>query len=76
MSTASPTMQETIRPVINDLMGRVIEQASMEYPAMREKLRANVPLYAALIPDEISKNATLERNFVTYLSNAWEEDWG
>lgn len=73
MSTASPAIQETVRPVINDLMGKVIEQASLEYPSTREKLSANVPLYAALISDEISKDAIFERNFVAYLSNAWEE---
>jgi len=46
-------MKETIQNVIKDMMERVLQRVLIEDPFIPEKHKAEKPLYAALVPDEI-----------------------
>jgi hypothetical protein len=45
----------------------------VEDPFIKEDHRAQKPLYAALVPDEIFKGSHFERRFVTPFGSAWEK---
>jgi hypothetical protein len=66
-------MKEAIQSVIRNLMDRVMNRVLIEDPFIKEKLHADKPLYAALVPDEIFKGSHFERRFVTPFGSAWEE---
>jgi len=65
-------MKDAIQTVIKDLMDRVMKRVLVEDPFIREKFRADKPLYAALVPEEIFKGSHFERRFVTPFGSAWE----
>ena len=66
-------MKDAIQAVIRSLMDRVMTRVLVEDPFIKEKHHASKPLYAALVPDEIFKNAHFERRFVTPFGGAWED---
>lgn len=62
-----------IQIVIKTLMDKVINRVLVEDPFIKEKHRAEKPLYAALVPDEIFKGSHFERRFVTPFGTVWEK---
>lgn len=66
-------MKSEIQRVIRLLMDRVMEKVLVKDPFIKEQHRAEKPLYAALVPDEIFKGSHFERRFVTPFGNVWEE---
>jgi hypothetical protein len=62
-----------ISKVISELMDRVLEKVLNTDPFIKEEHRANKPLYAALVPDEIFKGSHFERRFVTPFGGVWEK---
>jgi hypothetical protein len=62
-----------IQSVITSLMDKVMNRVLIEDPFIKEKFRADKPLYAALVPDEIFKGSHFERRFVTPFGSAWED---
>jgi len=61
-----------IQAVISALMDRVMDRVLNTDPFIVEQHHAKVPLYAALVPDEIFKGSHFERRFVTPFGSAWE----
>jgi hypothetical protein len=72
MSTQRDEMKRAIQAVIKKMMDSVMHNALVKKPFIPEKHRAEKPLYAALVPDEIFKGSHFERKFVTPFGNAWE----
>ncbi len=66
------SMKAAIQEVIAAMMDRIMERVIHEDPFLKDKHRANKPLYAALVPDEIFKGSHFERRFVTPFGKAWE----
>lgn len=66
-------MKVSIQAVISRLMERVMTRVLKEDPFSKDKHRAEKPLYAALVPDEIFKGSHFERRFVTPFGGVWEE---
>jgi len=62
-----------INSVISELMERVMNRVLITDPFIKEKHRANKPLYSALVPDEIFKGSHFERRFVTPFGGVWEK---
>ncbi len=73
LATDSEQMKAAIQSVIQNLMDRVMHRVLVQDPFITEKFRAEKPLYAALVPDEIFKGAHFERRFVTPFGSAWED---
>ncbi len=69
----SHTMKASIQAEIAALMDRVMDRVLNTDPFVVEKHRANRPLYAALVPDEIFKGSHFERRFVTPFGGVWED---
>lgn len=65
-------MKAAIQDVIKVMMDRVMERVLVTDPFIKEEHRAQRPLYAALVPDEIFKGSHFERRFVTPFGNAWQ----
>jgi len=65
-------MKMAIQEVIKVMMDRVMEKVLVSDPFIKEEHRAQKPLYAALVPDEIFKGSHFERRFVTPFGNAWQ----
>jgi len=65
-------MKQAIQTVIKELMDRVMNRVLIEDPFLSDKFRADKPLYAALVPEEIFKGSHFERRFVTPFGSAWE----
>ncbi|MBI4338952.1 MAG: TdeIII family type II restriction endonuclease [Chloroflexi bacterium] len=70
--TTQGQMKDAIQTLIQRMMDRVMIRVMVEDPWIVEHHRANRPLYAALVPDEIFKNAHFERRFVTPFGKVWE----
>jgi len=66
-------MKTVIQAKINNLMERVMDRVLNTDPFIVEKFRAEKPLYAALVPDEIFKGSHFERRFVTPFGSVWED---
>lgn len=66
-------MKHAIQSKIRNLMERVMDRVLNSDPFIVEKFRAEKPLYAALIPDEIFKGSHFERRFVTPFGSVWED---
>jgi len=66
-------MKGEIQAVIKQMMDRVMNKVLAEDPFIKEKHRAEKPLYAALVPDEIFKGSHFERRFVTPFGGVWEK---
>lgn len=71
--TKKSEMKKAIQTVIKSLMDRVMYKVLVEDPFIKEDHRAEKPLYAALVPDEIFKGSHFERRFVTPFGNVWEK---
>jgi len=65
-------MKAAIQDVIKAMMDRVMERVLVTDPFIKEEHKAQKPLYAALVPDEIFKGSHFERRFVTPFGNAWQ----
>ena len=66
-------MKEAIQSVIKKMMDRTMNRVLIEDPFIQEMHRAEKPLYAALVPDEIFKGSHFERRFVTPFGKVWEK---
>jgi hypothetical protein len=66
-------MKLAIQDVIKMMMDRVMEKVLVIDPFIKEKHKAEKPLYAALVPDEIFKGSHFERRFVTPFGRVWEK---
>src|SRR3989338_2538416 len=71
--TDKKEMKMAIQSVIKTMMDRIMHKVLVEDPFIKEDHRAEKPLYAALVPDEIFKGAHFERRFVTPFGSAWEK---
>lgn len=71
--TKEQEMKEEIQSVIKLMMDRVMQKVLVEDPFIKEDHKAEKPLYAALVPDEIFKGSHFERRFVTPFGNVWEK---
>lgn len=73
--TAMPKKRKknAIQEVVQELMDRVMEKVLSEDPFNADAHRAQRPLYAALVPDEIFKGSHFERRFVTPFGGVWEK---
>ena len=69
----SQQMKEAIQAVIKTMMDRVMDNVLVKDPFMPDIHRAQKPLYAALVPDEIFKGSHFERRFVTPFGKVWEK---
>ena len=67
------TLRDEIQSVVNALMERVLNKVLYEDPFLSDKFKAEKPLYAALVPEEIFKGSHFERRFVTPFGSAWEK---
>lgn len=70
--TRQDEVKRAIQTVIKGLMDRVMNNVLVKDPFIKEDHRAQRPLYAALVPDEIFKGSHFERRFVTPFGYAWE----
>jgi len=66
-------VSNAIKDVIISLMEKVLENVLYKDPFIKEKHRAEKPLYATLVPDEIFKGSHFERRFVTPFGKVWEK---
>lgn len=64
---------KSIKEVIETLMSSVMNKVLNTDPFLVDKFRAEKPLYAALVPDEIFKGSHFERRFVTPFGRVWEK---
>ena len=64
---------QAIKEVISKMMERVMDRVLITDSFIKENHRANKPLYAALVPDEIFKGSHFERRFVTPFGLVWEK---
>lgn len=71
--TRYESVSEATLSIIQDMMDKVMDRVLVSDPFVTEKHRANKPLYAALVPDEIFKGSHFERRFVTPFGSAWEK---
>jgi hypothetical protein len=71
--TTKQEMKLAIQSVIKEMMDRIMHKVLVEDPFIKEDHRAEKPLYAALVPDEIFKGSHFERRFVTPFGSAWEK---
>ena len=67
------TVSEAIRDIVQTMMDKVMDKVLITDPFIPEVHHSNKPLYAALVPDEIFKDAHFERRFVTPFGHAWEK---
>src|SRR3990167_9080885 len=66
-------MKIAIQSVIKSMMDRIMHKVLIEDPFIKEDHKAEKPLYAALVPDEIFKGSHFERRFVTPFGSVWEK---
>ena len=62
MAKKPDEISEAIKQVIQTMMERVINRVLYDDPFIADKHRAEKPLYAALVPDEIFKGSTLKED--------------
>lgn len=58
-------IKRAIQLVITTMMDRIMNRVLIERPFLPDKHKADKPLYAALVPNEIFKGSHFERSFVT-----------
>lgn len=73
MKADKHVIKADIQAVISTLMGRVLNRVLVSDPFLADKFKAEKPLYAALVPEEIFKGSHFERRFVTPFGGAWEK---
>lgn len=66
-------ISNAIKLVVQTLMDRVMNNVLIKDPFLVDKFRAEKPLYAALVPEEIFKGSHFERRFVTPFGGVWEK---
>jgi hypothetical protein len=71
MASSQDTKLE-IQRIISGMMDRVLDRVLITDPFVADRHRADKPLYAALVPDEIFKGSHFERRFVTPFGKVWE----
>lgn len=71
--TGEQKMKEAIQSVIRSMMDKIMHKVLVEDPFIKEDHKAEKPLYAALVPDEIFKGSHFERRFVTPFGSVWEK---
>lgn len=71
--TKQERVAQAIKSVVSVMMDKVMENVLIKNPFIKEEHRANKPLYAALVPDEIFKGSHFERRFVTPFGGVWEK---
>jgi hypothetical protein len=71
--TNEQEMKIAIQSVIKEMMDRVMHKVLVDDPFIKEDHKAEKPLYAALVPDEIFKGSHFERRFVTPFGSVWEK---
>jgi len=71
--TKQERVAQAIKNVVSIMMEKVMENVLIKNPFIKEEHRANKPLYAALVPDEIFKGSHFERRFVTPFGGVWEK---
>lgn len=71
--TKEQEMKEAIQSVVKLMMDRVMNKVLIEDPFIKDEFKAEKPLYAALVPDEIFKGSHFERRFVTPFGKVWEK---
>lgn len=71
--TKQESVALAIKNVITNMMDKVMENVLFKKPFLKDEHRANKPLYAALVPDEIFKGSHFERRFVTPFGGVWEK---
>ena len=64
-----------IQTVVKQMMDRVMNRVMVEDPFIVEDHRSSLPLYAALVPDEIFKGAHFERRFCYPIRQGVGSDW-
>jgi hypothetical protein len=64
---------QAIEDVIKNLMDRVMVKVLTTDPFISDVHKAQKPLYAALVPDEIFKGSHFERRFTTPFGGVWEK---
>lgn len=64
---------QAIQEVVKVMMDRVMNNVLVKDPFLPDVHKANKPLYAALVPDEIFKGSHFERRFVTPFGGVWEK---
>jgi len=69
----SKNVKKAIKEVITIMMDRVMDNVLINDPFLADKHKADKPLYAALVPDEIFKGSHFERRFVTPFGKVWEK---
>ncbi len=73
MPRKNQAVVDAIEQVIKLMMDRVMNNVLIDDPFLPDVHKANKPLYAALVPDEIFKGSHFERRFVTPFGNVWEK---
>jgi hypothetical protein len=66
-------VSKAIKEFIDSLMQNVMQKVLIKDPFIVEKFKAEKPLYAALVPNEIFKGSHFERRFVTPFGGVWEK---
>src|SRR5260221_10107369 len=70
---ADQEIKAAIRDIISALMDETMEEALINDPFNVDKHRAMNPIYAALVPDEISKHSHFERKFGVQIGKFWQQ---
>ncbi|MEW5882672.1 MAG: TdeIII family type II restriction endonuclease [Armatimonadota bacterium] len=65
-------IKRAIQSVVRAMMDGVLDKVMNKDPFLVDKHRAEKPIYAALVPDEIFKGSHFERRFVTPFGKVWE----
>jgi hypothetical protein len=73
LSNPAEVRKQAIQRAIKKLMDRVMYKVMVKDPFLPDKHKADKPLYAALVPNEIFKGSHFERRFVTPFGHVWEE---
>jgi len=73
MKKTPEEISQAIRNVVAEMMERVMNRVLYEDPFIADKHKAEKPLYAILVPDEIFKGSHFERRFVTPFGKVWEK---
>jgi hypothetical protein len=71
-SNSKNRTKEIIKGTIIPLMDKVMDKVLVKQPFLPDKFKAEKPIYAALVPEEIWRGSYFERRFVTPFGKVWE----
>lgn len=71
MLSNPPGMKESVRPLVKDVMDKVMNRVLITDPFIQKEFQAVEPLLAALVPIEIFKGSHFERRLVTMFGSIW-----